>query len=396
MFIQRSAAERLRRLAQGFKAVAVIGPRQSGKTTLVRQIFQDKPYVSLENPDLRRFALEDPRGFLAQHPSGAILDEIQRAPEIFSYLQQVLDDSDVAGQFILTGSNNFLLQESISQSLAGRVAFQILLPFDSQELQAAGLANPTLDEAMLQGGYPPIFDRPVERGDWFANYLRTYVERDVRMIRSVGDLLTFERFVRLCAGRVGQLVNMSALASEAGVDSKTAASWLSVLEASFITFRLQPHFQNFNKRLVKMPKLYFVDTGLAAHLLGIRDAATLSWSPFRGALFENQILTSLRSQRLHNGVEGGMYFWRDHKGLEVDLLIESAGTLRPFEIKSGATVTSEMFSGLKRWQRLAASAEPATLIYGGDRQELRSDGLAAIPWQDIGSANSPVRSRWIS
>jgi len=380
--IPRHAAPRLARLATQFKAVAVVGPRQSGKTTLLKSQFPDHPYHNLENPDTRRFALEDPRGFLHQCRDGAILDEVQRTPELFSYLQQVLDDSPEPGRVLLSGANNFLLQETVSQSLAGRVAYQELLPFDLEELRGAGQLADTADEAMLQGGYPPLFSQPVGRGDWFGNYIRTYVERDVRMLRGIGNLVTFERFVRLCAGRVGQLLNQSALAAEAGVDAKTAAAWLSVLESSFVVFRLPPHHQNFNKRLVKMPKLYFVDTGLAAHLLGIRDEDTLRWSPFRGALFENLIVTQMRTRRLHSGVAGGMFFWRDHKGLEVDVLLEEHGTLVPWEIKSGATVAPDMMHGLRRWRKLAGIGSRAFLVHGGDARETRSDGMEVLPWRD--------------
>lgn len=378
--IERKAADRLMQLAQSFKVIAVIGPRQSGKTTLVRAVFPDLPYVSLENPDIRNFALEDPRGFLSTYDQGAVFDEAQRAPELFSYLQQIVDESPQTGRFILTGSHNFLLQQSISQSLAGRVAYQELMPFDFTEIGVD--RKPDCDTTMLKGGYPPLFDQPVAHHDWFSNYIRTYIERDVRLIRSITDLIKFERFVRLCAGRIGQLLNISALASETGIDNKTAEAWVAVLEASFVVFRLQPHHRNFNKRLVKMPKLYFVDTGLAAHLLGIRDAEALRWSPFRGALFENQTITELRKIRLHNGTTGGLYFWRDHKGVEIDVLVDNGSRLLPIEIKSSATFHPEFLKALNAWRKLAGTPD-ATLIYGGDQHQTRSDGTTILPWFNL-------------
>ena len=258
--IHRTAENTLRKLAEQFKAVAIIGPRQSGKTTLAKYVFPEKPYVSLENPDIRRFAQEDPRGFLARFPDGAVLDEAQRQPELFSYLQEILDKTRVTGQFIITGSNNFLLQENISQSLAGRIAYLVLLPFAASELAAAEFNN--LYALLFKGLYPPVYDQPVESPYWYSNYLRTYVESDVRQLKNITDLNAFDRFLRLCAGRTGQLLNMSSLAIETGVDNKTIAAWISVLENSFIIYRLQPHHRNFNKRTVKMAKLYFYDTGL--------------------------------------------------------------------------------------------------------------------------------------
>jgi predicted AAA+ superfamily ATPase len=268
--IHRIAEKTLAKLARQFKAIAIVGPRQSGKTTLARHVFTGKSYANLENPDIRRFATEDPRGFLAQFPDGAILDEMQRVPELFSYLQQILDESRQSGQFILTGSNNFLLQENIAQSLAGRIAYLYLLPFTAGELPQLYTEN--IHELLFRGLYPPLYDQPVETVQWHNNYIRTYIERDVRQIKNITDLNAFEHFLRLCAGRIGQLLNKNNLAIETGVDNKTVSAWLSVLESSFIIFRLQPHHKNFNKRIVKMPKLYFYDSGLACALLSIQDS----------------------------------------------------------------------------------------------------------------------------
>lgn len=380
--LSRTAQKQLEQLAAQFKAVAVIGPRQSGKTTLVRATFPDKPYVSLENPDTRRFALEDPRGFLHQYSKGAILDEAQRAPELFSYLQQVLDESNEKGNFILTGSNNFLLQENISQSLAGRIGYQQLLPFSINELPLESIND--LDATMLKGGYPPLYDGNFDTNTWFANYIRTYVERDVRQIKGITDLLAFERFVRLCAGRIGQLLNMNSLSVEAGIDSKTVASWISVLESSFIVYRLRPHHQNFNKRLVKMPKLYFYDTGLACALLGIREVETLNLHALRGPLFENFVISEILKLRLHNGKQPDIYFWRDSKGHEIDLLIGEKGKLIPIEIKSGMTVQPVFFKGLAYWKKLSGEGG-GKVVYGGEQPQLRSNGISVTPWRDIHS-----------
>jgi predicted AAA+ superfamily ATPase len=383
--IQREAESLLRTLAHEFKAVAVVGPRQSGKTTLVRSVFADKPYVSLENPDVRAFATQDMRSFLAQFPLGAVLDEAQRAPELFSYLQQILDDSPERGRFILTGSNNFLLQENISQSLAGRIAYLNLLPFTLNELPPDAVSDS--DEWMLKGGYPAIHDGRTGRANWFANYVRTYVERDVRQIRNITDLFAFERFMRLCAGRTGQLLNLSNLAVEAGVDSKTIASWIGVLESSFIIHLLRPFHVNFNKRVVKMPKLLFLDTGLACALMGITERNQLALHPMRGALFENLVTSELIKRLGHQGRIAQTWFWRDHKGHEVDLLIEEAGRTTPIEIKSGRTIQPEFFAELEYWTKLSGETG-SVLIHGGDARQERSNGVRVLPWNGLFEAIS--------
>jgi len=385
--IKRKAEESLRGLAAQFKAVAVIGPRQSGKTTLSRFVFPDKPYISLENPDTRRFAMEDPRGFLAQFPDGAVLDEAQRQPELFSYLQEILDESPVPGKFIITGSNNFLLQANISQSLAGRIAYLVLLPFSAFELPLK--IDQNFREMIFKGFFPPLFDQPVEVVSWYDNYLRTYVERDVRQLKNISDLHTFERFLRLCAGRIGQLLNMSSLAIETGVDNKTVAAWISVLESSFIVYRLQPHHRNFNKRVVKMAKLYFYDTGLACSLLGIQTEAQLTWHPAGGSLFENFVINELIKFRFNRGQANNLYFWRDSVGHEIDVIIEQGNNLYPVEIKSGQTITPEYFRNLSFWQSLYGETN-ATVVYGGKTSQRRSNGIEIIPWQELETLGKPA------
>lgn len=378
--IPRKAEHELRNLAAQFKAVAVVGPRQSGKTTLVRLVFGQKPYVNLENPDVRRYALEDPRGFLSDYPQGAILDEVQRVPELFSYLQQILDETVSNGLFILTGSNNFLLQESISQSLAGRVGYLNLLPLSLEEINDKSNNNTLL----FKGGYPALYNEVTNPVKWYANYISTYVERDVRLLKNITDLVAFEHFLRLCAGRVGQLLNMSSLAVEVGVDVKTIGSWISVLETSFIVFRLQPYFENYNKRIVKMPKLYFYDTGLAVALLGVENAGQLALHPFRGNLFENMIVTDFLKRRFNAGKSNNLFFWRDNVGNEIDLLLAKGNSRIPIEIKSGQTVTGDYLKGILFWNKMTQS-EGGFVVYGGDMKQNRSNGIRIVPFKEMNS-----------
>ena len=377
MKLIRIAEKELLALSKQYRAIAVVGPRQSGKTTLVRGVFPEKAYVNLENTDTRRFAIEDPRGFLSGFPHGAILDEVQRVPELFSYLQQILDENTTKGQFILTGSNNFLLQENISQTLAGRVGYMFLLQLSLRELNQP---LPSTDELIYRGLYPELYDgEEMDAGKYYSNYIRTYVERDVRLIKNIVDLYAFERFVRLCAGRTGQLLNMNSLAIETGVDNKTIASWLSVLETSFIVFRLQPYHKNYNKRIVKMPKLYFYDTGLASALLGIENKEQLSLHPFRGALFENMVVLEFLKNRFNHGKTNNLFFWRDNVGTEIDLLIENAERLVPVEIKSGQTITDAYFKSLTTWCKISG-IDTGYVIYAGNQTQKRSNGITVLPY----------------
>lgn len=380
--IERKAGKELGAIANSFKAVGIIGPRQSGKTTLARHFFKEKPYVSLENLDIRRFAQEDPRSFLAQYPGGAIIDEAQRAPDLFSYLQQVLDESRDKGKFILTGSNNFLLQENIMQSLAGRIGYLFLLPFSTEELQNASALPEDADAMMFKGCYPPVYDQEIAPERWYPNYIRTYVERDVRQIKNISNMAAFERFLKLCAGRIGQLLNVSNLGIEAGADHKTIAAWLSVLESSFIVHLLRPHYANFNKRIVKMPKLYFYDTGLACSLLGINQLPQLHLHPLRGSLFENFVIAELMKENYNQGKKNDLYFWRDNTGNEVDIIVERDNELYPVEVKAGATVTDSFFKGIEYWNRLTGK-KGGSVVYTGATQK-RSEGISVISWKEIG------------
>lgn len=381
--IPRQAQPTLVQLAQGYPILAVTGPRQSGKTTLARSTFPDRPYVSLEDPDTQAFADEDPRGFLARYPDGAILDEAQRCPALFSYLQTRVDADQRMGRFVLTGSQQFGLLSSITQTLAGRVGLVQLLPFALQELLDAQANVGSLDDLLLRGLYPPLHDRPLVPEQWFANYVMTYVERDVRQLIEVQNLSLFQRFLKMCAARCGQLLNMSSLANDCGVSYKTIGAWLSVLEAGYIVFLLQPHHQNLGKRLVKTPKLYFHDTGLAAYLLGIRDATHLSIHAARGALFENFVVCELMKRRYNQGLAANLYFWRSNTGDEVDVLIEQGDKLMPVEIKAGQTFHTDFLAGLHKWQRHAGDlALPAHLVYGGDDNMVRA-GVSVHAWHGM-------------
>ncbi len=383
MLIPRHARRNIERFLDGYPAIAVTGPRQSGKTTLVQAMFKDRPYVSLEDLDQQGFAESDPRRFLEQFPDGAVLDEAQRCPALFSYLQTRMDAEKRMGRWILTGSQQFGLLSGISQSLAGRVSLLPLLPFSLAELQAVEGASGKLEELLWQGLYPPIYDRKLDPAVWYANYVRTYLERDVRQMVQVRDLSTFQRFIRMCAARTGQQLNLTSLGNDCGVTSNTAKAWLSVLEASYIVHLLQPHHRNFRKRLTKSPKLYFYDTGLAAWLMGIETPGQLAIHAQRGALFETWAVSELLKRRLHGGLTSNLYYWRSRSGQEIDVLIEKGETLIPMEFKSGQTLTSDFFKPLEDWLALAGeSAGRAYLVYGGDQRQSRTIA-EAVPWQRI-------------
>ncbi len=380
MYIPRNAETTLASLSSGFPVVAVTGPRQSGKSTLVRHVFPDKPYITLEDLDTRSFAQEDPRGFLSSYPDGAILDEVQRVPHLFSYLQSIVDHDTRMGLFVLTGSQQFGLVSEIAQSLAGRVAFVRLLPFSISELASAHQLPERYEDVLYQGFYPPIYDRAVSPTVWLENYVRTYVERDVRQLIQVRDLSAFQTFVRLCAAHTGQLLNLSSLANDCGVTHNTAKAWISILEASFILTLLPPHHETFNKRLIKTPKLYFYDPGLAAYLLGIQQPDHMAHHPQRGALFESLVVTDVMKTAWNRAREAPLSFWRDRTGNELDLVIESRGRLSPVEIKSSRTINSGYFRFLLKWSQWAGErAGDAYLVYGGEQEQHRQAGHV-LPW----------------
>jgi predicted AAA+ superfamily ATPase len=388
--IPRAAASTLQRLAQGFPVLVLTGPRQSGKTTLAKSVFSDKTYISLENPDERAFALQDPKRFLQRFPQGAVLDEVQRCPELLSWLQAWVDERGIMGDFVLTGSSQFDLMVGVTQTLAGRVGRVELLPLCADEMATSQKAPADLNTALFQGCYPALYDRDVSPPDWFANYISTYIERDVRQLVAVRNLTQFQTFVKMCAARSGQLLNLTSLGADCGISSVTAKQWLSVLEASYIVSLLQPLHRNFGKRLVKAPKLYFCDVGLAAWLLGIRDATSLDTHAARGALFETYVVSELMKQRLNAGQPRDLYFWRDSAGNEVDVVIESAQGLQAIEIKSGSTFASDWTDGLKKWQKFAGdeSIQPS-LAYGGTDSHER-EGVQVWGWPALGKLN-PLR-----
>ena len=382
--IERDLAPKLRAAARGFPAVTLTGPRQSGKSTLCRMVFPKLAYANLEAPDIRAFAATDPRRFLAQFEKGAIIDEIQRVPELTSYLQQIIDDNPQRGRWILTGSQSLTMMESVSQSLAGRTAILHLLPLARSESLRFGRHPKSLDETMFTGGYPRILDERLEPSEWLGSYIRTYVERDVRLVSNIGDLAVFQRFVQLCASRTAQLLNLSSLAMDAGISQPTAKAWLSILEATFIAFRLQPYFGNIGKRLVKASKLHFYDTGLVCWLLGIREPAQLGLHPLRGPIFETWVLSEILKHRLNRGEHAGLYFYRDRQGLEADIVIEEGRKLTVVEAKAGQTATQELVNAGRQVSALLTSAAKTSrvVVFGGDAGQKRSD-VEILSWNSL-------------
>lgn len=385
--IRRHVSPRLLRLLEGFPVVTVTGPRQSGKTTLVRSLLASKPYVSLEAPAQREFARAQPAEFLLQFPEGAVIDEAQNAPELFSQLQSVVDASGIMGQFVLTGSHNLSLLSGVTQSLAGRTALVELLPLSIAELRDARLMGPDYSTQLVKGFYPALYSRSVDPYEWLQAYLVTYAERDARQLAAIADLGAFQRFLKLTAARTGQLLNMQSLASDAGISDKTVKHWLSILETCYLIHFVRPHFANFGKRLTKSPKLYMTDVGLAAALLGVRNADQMQNHPLRGAFFETMVVNEFLKNRCNAGVRDPLYFWRDNIGTEIDLILERGTEVAAIEIKSGITVASDAFGSLKKWQKYATehgsfSAIYPGLVYGGEARFTR-DGVDVMPWRAL-------------
>jgi len=378
--IERTLQKKLLYLSTKFPFVLITGPRQSGKSTLVRHTFPDYCYISLEESDNRIYAEEDPRGFISEYPEKTIIDEVQRVPKLLSYLQTHSDLAGKNGMYILTGSQNFQLLSSVDQSLAGRVAILTLLPFSHIEMRDGGILPQNIDEEIFNGSYPRLYDNGLSAGDFYPSYIDTYVERDVRSVKDIGNLSAFVRLLKLCAGRIGQLLNMSSLATECGVTIPTINSWLSVLQSSYIIYLLQPDYRNFSKRLVKTPKLYFYDTGLACSLLEIKQASQVSNHYLRGGLFENMVINEFLKRGFNEGDRPSFTFWRDSNGNEVDLLINRGDHVDSVEIKSGQTYSTDFFRNLKYWGNLSgAGKDHRQVVYAGSQHRNTSEG-ELIPW----------------
>jgi predicted AAA+ superfamily ATPase len=387
--LPREAETTLRRYARGFPVICITGPRQSGKTTLSKLAFPEKPYLSLEDPDIAMLARSDPRGLLDNYPAGLILDEAQYAPEIFPYLKTKTDENPSPGKYIVTGSQQFDLLKTITESLAGRSAFLTLLPFSMGELNSAGLLEDDPLPLMLKGFYPPLYDRRILPYDWYTAYIGSYLERDVRSIINVKDLGRFRNFLVFCAVRNGSLLNTNSLSIDCGVSHNTVTAWLSVLETSGIIFLLRPYHRNFGKRLVKTPKLYFTDTGLACRVLRITNRSQLFSHPDRGHLFESFIVSDILKTCLNRGLQGDLYFWRDKTGAEVDLIIEDGTVLKSVEIKSGKTLPGDAMDSLVRWQKISgASPQDCFCVYAGS-QVARNGEFKILPWRNAAETLCP-------
>lgn len=382
MFIKRDLEKALERYIK-FPVVAILGPRQSGKTTLAQNYFKKYIFISFENPSIREFAISDPTGFLKHYENqhGIILDEFQHVPQLLSYIQLDVDSHKRPGYFILTGSQNFLMNQAITQSLAGRVGILTLLPFSIKELKKNNILKNNIEEAVTIGNYPRVYTDQIESSDFYSSYINTYIERDVRQLTKVGDLNTFQKFLSLCAGRVGQELNLTELGSACAISATTAKAWISILQSSYIIFLLQPHFNNFNKRLTKSPKLYFYDTGIASTLLKI-NKENLQFSPFKGHILKNLIIADINKQFYNNGQTPSTYFWRDQNGrIEVDCIIDTGTKLIPIEIKSSQTISLEFFNAIEKWNEISKTTpQDNYIIYGGNEMQVRNKGNI-IGWQ---------------
>lgn len=385
MLISRDIVSDIKVLIPKYPIIALTGPRQSGKTTLLKSLFPDYRYISLENPDIRNFAEMDPNGFLSLYDRHVIFDEVQRVPALFSYIQSIVDDrSGEMGIYVFSGSQNFHLMNSITQSLAGRVAIFKLFPLDCRELEKAGLLGDNFLSPLIKGFYPAIYDRDIPSRVFYSNYIQTYINRDVSELIAIRDMRGFQNFLGLCAARAGQLLNLNALANESGISQPTAKAWLSALEQSFITFQLYPYHKNFNKRIVKTPKLYFYDTGLLCHLLKISKTESLLTHPLKGALFENMMISEYVKQMHHSNSPEDLWFWRDSGGNKIDLMADKGDEMEIFEFKASQTIKTEMFYGLNKFEEISQIQNlKKFLVYGGKESQKRSSGKL-LSWKDFG------------
>lgn len=381
--VNRLISDKIKDLLGKFPIVTLTGARQCGKSTLLKNLLPEYRYVSLEDPDMRRAVSGDPRSFLDNFSDRTVIDEAQYVPELFSYIQTKVDDENRPGMYVLSGSHNFLLMESVTQSLAGRVAILKLAPFSISELRSAGMLPDNPSELILNGGYPRVYDWKISPEDYYPNYVMTYLERDVRLLRNINDFSRFELFLRLCASRVGQQISFTALSNECGISVQTAKDWISILESSYLVFRLPPYYKNFGKRLVKTPKLYFYDTGLVCSLLGLQTSSQMMFSDMKGALFENLVIADMLKKSLFAGKQPQLYYWRDSNGNEVDLLEENGGQLNACEIKSGSSLRLDWFRGLDGFAALSGiDASGKSVIYAGDFNYLTESGKF-VSWKEL-------------
>ena len=384
MIIERTIKEKLLQLLNSFPAVTLTGCRQCGKSTLLKHLLPDYTYISLEDLDLRQIAKEDPRHFISIYQQKVIIDEIQQVPELLSYLKTHIDSVNESGMYVLTGSHNLLIMQSISQSLAGRTALLSLAPFSVSELRSENLLPQTTNEMLFKGSFPRIYDKQIEATDFYPSYIKTYIDRDVRILRNITDYSAFTRFLKLCAGRCSQILNVTALAEDAGITRKTAEAWLSVLEASYIIYMLKPYYKNFGKRIIKNPKMYFYDTGLVSSLLGITNSEQIETFYMRGALFENFVVSELLKRRLFAGKSDELYFWRDSNGVEIDVIEEDNLELKAYEIKASETMNTAFFSNIKKIKEIASlKAENTAVIYSGKSLPATKESGAYICWKEI-------------
>ncbi len=380
--INRTIADCIKTVEGKYPVVTITGPRQGGKTTLIKSLFPDLPYFSMETPDVRLQVSENPKEIFARYGHRMVLDEVQRTPEILSYIQTIVDE-DPNAFFVLSGSHNMLMMENVSQTLAGRTAIFYLLPFSMAELDSAGIMPEKYEELLFKGAYPRLHDKHLDPVGFYQSYIETYVQRDVRQVKNVGNLNLFSRFLSMCAGHAGQIVNYSTLANQVGISVNTAQNWLSILETSFIVYQLNPYFRNFNKRIVKSPKLYFYDTGLACSLLRINSLDALEGYYQKGSLFENFVVNEISKTYYNKGSRPPIYFWRDSTGREIDLVLDLGGRLMPIEVKSGRTFNADFFKNIEWWENVAdVPVEKGIAIYGGDDDWETAHG-ELVSWKNL-------------
>jgi predicted AAA+ superfamily ATPase len=379
--IQREITSKILELREKYPVITLTGARQTGKTTLLKSLYTDIPYINLEDIDNRTLAENDPRGFLGNFPAGAVIDEAQQVPKLFSYIQQIVDSKDV--RFVLSGSQNFQLLQNISQSLAGRTAILTLMPFSRNELSTGGFHFDTYEEIVFKGCYPRMYDKNIAPPDFYPYYINTYIERDVRQIKNIENLTAFTHFLQLCAGRIGQVVNLQSLANDSGISVNTVKAWLSLLEASYVTYLYKPHHKNFNKRLVKSPKLYFYDTGLACSLLQIQSAEQLQSHYLKGGLFENFVINEMTRYFLNKGIKPQLCFWQNKDKKEIDIILDKGTSLFPFEVKASKTRNHHLLENLSYWNKLNNTPpEHLNLIYGGE-EDFKTSAGHFISWKNI-------------